>query len=255
MRMRSPMTLIRARDDPPGPEPPADLNRQAVAASAGLCLDVLQLLEHLRATDDRDVTDVSQIRSHRLGDAGPDPVVSRIAGDVGKGQHRNRPLAGLDMRRRPHTRRRGAGLDTPGGVTKRVVHVARGVVSRYRRLLQRASHDVLDVERDGRIHLHGRRGFLMQDLIEDGSERAAAERQRRGQHLVQDDTETPEIDAVIDRIAPQLLWRHVGDRAQHHTRRSDEEYRAVVCSVASTDEGISIFARPKSRTFTSPRRV
>ena len=43
------------------------------------------------------------------------------------------------------------------------------------------------------------------------------------QHLVQDDTKTPEVDAVIDRIAPQLLWRHVGDRAEHHARRSDED--------------------------------
>src|SRR4029453_9588595 len=73
--------LIRARHDPPGPEPPADLDRQAVAAAPGLVLDVLQLLEHLRAADHRHVADVSQVRGHRLGDAGTYPVVSRIAGD------------------------------------------------------------------------------------------------------------------------------------------------------------------------------
>ena len=28
---------------------------------------------------------------------------------------------------------------------------------------------------------------------------------------------------MIDRIATQLLWRHVSDRAEHHARRSDED--------------------------------
>ncbi len=109
--------MIRTRDDPPGAESPADLDRQAVAGSTRLGLGVLELLEHLRATDHRDVVDVPQIGGHRLSDTRADPVVSRIAGHVRKRQHGDRSLAGFHMRSRSHARRGGAALDLSSRVT------------------------------------------------------------------------------------------------------------------------------------------
>ncbi len=107
-------------------------------------------------------------------------------------------------------------------MTQGVVHVARRVVARHRHLLQRSAYDVLDVEGNRRIELRQRRRLLTEDLIEHRRQRVAAERQRPGQHLVEHDAKGPEIDALIDGIAAQLLGRHVRDRAEHHARRGDQ---------------------------------
>ena len=65
----------------------------------------------------------------------------------------------------------------------------------------------------------------MEDPIERVGERGASKRQPRRDQLVEHDTERKQIDAMIDDVRAQLLRRHVGDRAEHHARRGDQQFR------------------------------
>ena len=43
----------------------------------------------------------------------------------------------------------------------------------------------------------------------------ASERSASGHEFVENRAEAEDVAAVIDRLAPQLFWRHVSDRADH----------------------------------------
>ena len=183
------------------------------------------MLEDLRATNHAHVAHVLQVGRDRFRDPGADPVVGRIPGHVGERQDGDGALARLHVDDRPDSGRASTRLESAGRVTQGILHVARGVVPRHRRFLQRAADDVLDVKRNRRIELRQRRRLLTEDLIEDDRQGVAAKRQGAGQHLVEHHAKGPEIDTLIDRIAAQLLGRHIRDRAEHHARRGDQNVR------------------------------
>ena len=56
--------------------------------------EVSQRVVDARAADDRQAVDVLEIRTDGFGDAGPNPVVGRLARDVRERHHRDRVLDG-----------------------------------------------------------------------------------------------------------------------------------------------------------------
>ena len=91
---------------------------------------VAQRVEHARAADDRQPVDVLQIRADRLGDAGADPVVGRLAGDVRERHHRDGILdaAGASAAALAAIRLvvpRGAAVDLGGAMSRRSSCISR----------------------------------------------------------------------------------------------------------------------------------
>jgi hypothetical protein len=54
-----------------------------------------------------------------------------------------------------------------------------------------------------------------QDRRENIRQRTALEQTPPGQHLVDHHTECPDVGLLVDREAPDLLWRHVAGRSQN----------------------------------------
>src|SRR5262245_47079288 len=57
--------------------------------------------------------------------------------------------------------------------------------------------------------------LVSEDCSENVRDRFAAERWTAGQHLVEHSAESPDVGALINRLAASLLGRHVGRRPQN----------------------------------------
>src|SRR4029079_3876069 len=76
--------------------------------------------------------------------------------------------------------------------------------------------------------------ILMQDIRERVGHGLAAERLSATENLVDHHTETPHIGSGIDSFAPRLLWRHVGDSANDHSRLCFRLESGVALRIART---------------------
>ena len=77
--------LERARDDPARAEAAADLDGEPIVVRRLVRrVEVPQRIEDALAADYGEAGHVLQVRGHRLGDARPDPLVGRLARDVGE---------------------------------------------------------------------------------------------------------------------------------------------------------------------------
>ena len=186
---------------------------------------------------------------------GRDRGEERDGGEAGRGHQQGGPAAVARGRDRPCPDRAGGGGARPLQVVAGVRDVAQALAWVA---LEAAPEHVAN------------RGWrpcgeaAPVDLArEDGGEnvrdRLAVEQPLAGQHLEQHDTEGPDVGALVDRLAPRLLGRHVGGGAEDdpgrgaglgeggRLRESAEAPRAARPSRA--------LARPKSRTLTLPSGV
>ena len=103
-------------------------------------------------------------------------------------------------------------------------------------------------------------GSRPQHRREDVAHRLAREQPPAGEHLVEQDAEGPDVGALVDGLAPGLLGRHVGGRAEDdpgggsRVREVGDWDRSAddVTPAASPPHAL---ARPKSRTLTLPSGV
>ena len=61
-------------------------------------------------------------------------------------------------------------------------------------------------------------GLISENRRQQISRRRSAERLLTGEHLVQHNSETPDVSARIHCQATRLLRRHIRDRAEYHSR-------------------------------------
>ena len=109
----------------------------------------------------------------------------------------------------------GGRLITPGGV-----------------LLQGPVDNVDQRPGNGRIQLAWVRRVLRPDPIQNLVQILSRKRQYPGEHLEQNDAETPDVGAAIDRSAARLLGAHVTDGAEDHAGdRSRRGHRRRVGAV------------------------
>ena len=143
-------TLEAADDDPRRAQPAADIDGERLVEVRARG-EVAQRIEDARAADERQAMNVLQIRADGLGDAGADPVIGRLARDVGKRHHGHRALDRGRRRRRSRgdTARRATRQRVELGrdVAQILVHVARGLIAERRRLLERPGDDGVECRR------------------------------------------------------------------------------------------------------------
>ena len=96
--------------------------------------------------------------------------------------------------------------------------IARRLVAHAAVLLEQLVEDELEGVRQIRIDPYRRGRDRGQDLVEHDAGRRPPERLVPGRHLVQHDAEREEIRAGVELLAPHLLGRHVGHRADRPPR-------------------------------------
>jgi hypothetical protein len=156
-------------------------------------------------------------RRHPHGDVG-DGRQTPHAACSGRGAARlGRPLR---RRRRRRARRRARGQVWTGRGRQRGHQLARAVPARRRLarqpFLQRKGQRRarLGVELGGTVARHGRRlGEHPPAEREEGVARGEAVRMGAGQHLAGEDRQREDVGPLVDRLARELLGRHVGRRA------------------------------------------
>ena len=170
---------------------------------------------------------LAQIGGHGLGDARSDPVVARLARGVAEGHHRDRRrcvgtrVGGRrdDGAGRDPARAAGVGIVEPAADGVQVdVELARRLIAERRILGQRLEHDRVEALRDRVVEPRERRRIAVEDAIGDVGRRLALERQPAGEHLVEHDAQREQVGPRVERAAPHLLRRHVGERAHHRPR-------------------------------------
>ena len=95
-----------------------------------------------------------------------------------------------------------------------VRHLRAGADPRRAILLERPPDDAAERFRQRRRRLLQGRWLLVDDLVGDGGNRVGQEGMVTRQGLVEDDAEGEEVAAPIELLAPHLLRRHVGRRAE-----------------------------------------
>ena len=211
--------LIATNDDPCRSETPANVDRQRVV-QVRIGAEVTQRVIDPRTADDGQAVDVLEIGTDGFGYPGSNPVVGRLAGDVRKRHHRNRVI---NRARRRHggdaarqTDRHSVQL--AGHFAQVVRDIACLLVPKHRILLQRTGHYGIEACGHAARVPRGRRRHLVQDPIDDFGRRRTLERHTSGQQLEQNHAEREQIDAVIDRSPKRLLWSHIRDRPDDHSR-------------------------------------
>ncbi len=212
-----------------------------------------------------------EVRDQHVGQAGPEPVELRVAGEVvevedGDGappvlrgggglaaQEESRHRGHDDERRadrdgqrpapaaggrghEPLAARRGAEGELPAvdvalEVLEVAAQVARGLVAVLGPLLERALDHAREGLRDVVADLAGRPRRVLEDRGENGEVGVAAEGALPRGHLVEQDPEREDVGAVVHRQALSLLRRHVGDRA-HDTAVLGDRLRLLGGPVA-----------------------
>ena len=109
------------------------------------------------------------------------------------------------------------GPDRAGGGGARPLQVVAGVRDVAQALARVALEAALEHVADGGWRFGGEAApvdLAREDGGEDVRDRLAVEQPLAGQHLEQHDTEGPDVGALVDRLAPRLLGRHVGGGAE-----------------------------------------
>ena len=129
-------------------------------------------------------------------------------------------------RRRAHgdRRRKGRG-GRPRQIAARAAHLARGLHAMLRILLETSCNEGRKGRRQIVAEMADGRWRIPQDGRRQLDGRGAFERPAAARHLVEHHAEREDIGAVIDRAPGDLLRRHVGNRAHHHTVARLEQRR------------------------------
>ena len=143
----------------------------------------------------------------------------RYAGGDQRGVVGRRPGVGGGAPVRGRDRRRGG-----GGIADRLGEVLGGGEAFLGPLRQRLGHHGIELRRHGRPGQRRQHRLDVERLLHDGGH-AALERPFAGEHLVEDDTRGPDVGPVVGRIAPELLGRHIGGRAEHG---ADMRHRGIL---------------------------
>jgi hypothetical protein len=96
-----------------------------------------------------------------------------------------------------------------------VRHFERGLEPLKRLLFEAATNDALEIARQIGAQARERRGPIAQNRGAQIGMAYARERPRAARQLVDQDTEREQIRPRVQRLAPQLLGRHVRSRAHH----------------------------------------
>jgi hypothetical protein len=94
-------------------------------------------------------------------------------------------------------------------------HLTRGLAAECRIFLERLENDALQLGWDQHLQLRWQERRPIQDPIKNDARSRAGKRRSPGHHLVRDQAERKEIGAGIDRLASDLLRRHVRECAHH----------------------------------------
>ena len=231
--------LEAADDDPRRAQAPADVDRERLV-QLRVRAEVAQRVEDSGPPDDGQAVDVLQIGADGLGDAGSNPVVGRLARDVGERHHGDGIVdaAGTVRQARRDAARRAArrAIEVARESTKVIPDLARRLVAERRRLLERVRHDGVEAGGNLRVVARRRRRNLVKDVIDDLGRRSAGERHPAGRELEEHDAEREDIGPVVDRMAERLLGRHVGHGAEHHPGDRDLRLRDFRVLTAILDE-------------------
>ena len=234
--------LHRARHHPGGAEPAAEFDRLAGVFHAGGSSGGTLHVEDLFARNAAQAVHLGEVGGERFRHPLADPVVGRLAREVGERQHGHAATGRTrNGHARAETHRRQVHAGAPGLSDRRAlaqqafprmvqveIELARRLVAVGRVLGERLAHQRLDVGRHRVVEARQRLGLLREDALGRLRHRRAGERRASGEHLVEHRPEREQIGAMVDLAAAQLLGRHVVQRAQHHPGHGEPERLRVI---------------------------
>ncbi len=120
-------------------------------------------------------------------------------------------------------------------------------------LLQAVAEEAVEGPGQAGVELDGRERLVLEDRGDPLGPRPAAEGEPARRPLEEDDAEREDVGAVVERLAPQLLRRHVGDRPGEVG--VDRRRRPVVVPAEELGQGQEDPGQAEVQDLERPRRV